>query len=149
MKAQWWVLLVVLLLTQGVQLMAARVDRPVINASSAIATLEVFSGRPDPTWTLSGQQTAELSRRLQALELSTAKTVEFDGLGYRAIRAELQVAAKGTAVLTAARGAVTLDDAGERYQYADVELWLVNTGAGHVPPDVLRYVTSEIAGKSQ
>ena len=130
--------------------MAVANDKRVIEASSAVVTLDVFSGRPNPTWSLSEPVTAELLRRLQALDASKVDGPEFDGLGYRAVRAEFQGQAEGI-VVTASRGIVTLEQAGQRFRYADVgrqfELWLVNTGAGHVTPDVLLYVTGEIGSK--
>lgn len=150
MKAPPRVLLGVLLLTLGTSVMALAADKPVIKASSAVVTLDVFSGRPNPTWSLSQPATAELLRRLGALETSKVDAREFDDLGYRSVKAELAGEAKDT-VVTASRGVVTLDRAGERFQYTDAgrqfELWLVNTGASHLTADLLRYVTGEIASK--
>lgn len=145
-------LLGVLLLTLGVHSMAAAADKPVINASSAAVTLDVYSGRPNPTWPLSETMTAELLRRLGALNASSVDVADFDGLGYRAVQAEFTGEPKGTGV-SASRGIVTLDQAGQRFRYADpgrqFELWLVNTGADHLPSDLLQYVTKEIASKAQ
>lgn len=132
--------------------MAAAAEKPVLNVSSAAVTLDVYSGRPNPTWPLSASMTAELVRRLGALTTSSADVADFDGLGYRAVQAELIGGPKGT-VVTASRGVVTLDQAGERFRYTDpgrqFELWLVNTGADHLPSDLLQYVTKEIASKAQ
>lgn len=132
--------------------MAAAAEKPVLNVSSAAVTLDVYSGRPNPIWSLSASMTAELVRRLGALTTSSADVADFDGLGYRAVQAELVGDPKGTVVI-ASRGVVTLDQAGERFRYADpgrqFELWLVNTGADHLPSDLLQYVTKEIASKAQ
>jgi hypothetical protein len=149
MKTPSRVVLAVLFITSGIHVMAAPSDKPTVHASNAVVTLDVYSGRPNPTWSLSEAMTAELLRRLQALEASKVDAPEFDGLGYRAVRAELQDQAKSVAVVSASRGLVTLEQAGQRFRYADsgrqFELWLVNTGTGHVSPDALRYVTGEIA----
>src|SRR5262245_49044670 len=53
-------------------------------AISAEVELDVFSGRPNPVWTLSNADTAELERRLSALTKTSATTL-FDGLGYRGL----------------------------------------------------------------
>jgi hypothetical protein len=143
-------LCVFLLTIQGVQAMAADADQTSAKISSATVTLDVYSGRPNPSWTLSDAVTGELLAKLQALAPIEREVAEFDGLGYRAVRAELrQDGAK--IVVSAARGVVTCERGGRQLHYADTgrqfELWLVNTGSGHAPPDVLRYVAGEIAAK--
>ena len=129
--------------------MAAPNDMPITTASKVVVTLDVYSGRPNPTWSLAEGMTVEFLRRLHALDGSKAAPREFENLGYRAVSVELQDETKGTVVVKASRGIVTLDRAGQRFHYVDAgrqfELWLVNTGATHLTPDILRYVTSEIA----
>jgi hypothetical protein len=149
MKTLWRIALAILFEISGIHVMAAPNGRPAIKVSNAVVTLDVYSGRPNPTWTLSGAVAAELLARLQGLEASEVSTPEFDGLGYRAVRAELQEQAKCVAVLSAWRGVVTVEQAGQRFRYADTnrqfELWLVDSGTGHVPPEVLQYVAGQIA----
>lgn len=151
MKPCWRVFLAVLFLTSGIHAMAAPNEKPVGNPSNVMITLDVFSGRPNPTWSLSEPMTAEFLRRLHALEPAKVDAPEFDDLGYRAVIAEFQDQTKGTTVVKASRGFVKLNQDGQQSRYTDVnrqfELWLVNTGASHVAPDVLRYVTGEIASK--
>jgi len=129
--------------------MAAPNDMPITTASKVVVTLDVYSGRPNPTWSLAEGMTVEFLRRLHALDGSKAAPREFENLGYRAVSVELQDETKGTVVVKASRGIVTLDRAGQRFHYVDAgrqfELWLVNTGAAHLTPDILRYVTGEIA----
>jgi lipoprotein-anchoring transpeptidase ErfK/SrfK len=129
--------------------MAAPNDKPVITASNVVVTLDAYSGRPNPTWSMAEGMTVEFLRRLHALDGSKAAPREFEDLGYRAVSAEFQDETKGTVVVKASRGIVTLDRAGQRSHYLDAgrqfELWLVNTGAAHLTPDILRYVTGEIA----
>jgi hypothetical protein len=150
---RWRVSLAILFLTWGMHAMAAPNDKPVITASNVVVTLDVFSGRPNPTWSLAEGTTVEFLRRLHALDVSKVGAREFEDLGYRAVSAEFQDQTKGTVVVKASRGIVTLDQAGQRFHYLDAgrqfELWLVNTGAAHITPDVLRYVTGEIASKPQ
>ncbi len=129
--------------------MAAPNDKPVTTASNVIVTLDVFSGRPNPTWSLAEGMTVEFLRRLHALDGSKSAPREFEDLGYRAVSAEFADETKGTVVVKVSRGIVTLDRAGQRVHYLDsgrqFESWLVNTGAAHLTPDILRYVTGEIA----
>src|SRR3954454_19332066 len=47
-----------------------------------VVTLDVFSGRPNPSWTLSVNEEAELARRLQTLPPSFQSPAGSD-LGYR------------------------------------------------------------------
>jgi hypothetical protein len=148
-RASWRVSLAVLFLTWGMHAMAAPNDKPVTSASNVVVTLDVYSGRPNPTWPLAEGMTVEFLRRLHALDGSKAAPREFEDLGYRAVSVELQDETKGTVVVKASRGIVTLNRAGQQFHYVDAgrqfELWLVNTGGAHLTPDILRYVTGEIA----
>jgi hypothetical protein len=149
MKVSLRVSLAILFLTWGMHAMAAPNDKPVTAASSVVVTLDVFSGRPNPTWPLAEGTTVEFLRRLHALDGSKAAPREFEDLGYRAVSAEFQDETKGTVVVKASRGVVTLNRAGQQFHYLDAgrqfELWLVNTGGAHLTADILRYVTGEIA----
>ena len=153
MKTSWRLSLAVLFLTWGLHAMAASHDQPVTKASNVVVTLDVFSGRPNPTWSLSEGTAAEFLQRLHGLEVSKAAAREFDDLGYRAVSAEFHDQTQGAVVVKASHGVVTLDRAGQRLHYLDAgrqfELWLVNTGAAHLTPDLFRYVTGEIASKPQ
>lgn len=148
-RASWRVSLAILFLTWGMHAMAAPNDKPVTSASNVVVTLDVYSGRPNPTWALAEGMAVEFLRRLHALDGSKAAPREFENLGYRAVSAEFQDETKGTVIVKASRGIVTLDRAGQQFHYVDsgrqLELWLVNTGAAHLTPDTLRYVTGEIA----
>jgi hypothetical protein len=148
-RASWRVSLAVLFLTWGMHAMAAPNDKPVTSASNVVVTLDVYSGRPNPTWPLAEGMTVEFLRRLHALDGSKAAPREFEDLGYRAVSVELQDETKGTVVVKASRGIVTLNRAGQQFHYVDAgrqfELWLVNTGGAHLTPYILQYVTGEIA----
>jgi hypothetical protein len=148
-RASWRVSLAILFLTWGMHAMAAPDDKPVTAASNVVVTLDVFSGRPNPTWPLAEGTTVEFLRRLHALDSSKAAPPEFEDLGYRAVSAQFQDETKGIVVVKVSRGIVTLNRAGQQLHYLDAgrqfELWLVNTGGAHLTPDILRYVTGEIA----
>ena len=131
--------------------MAMPVEKLGIVATNATVALDVYSGKPNPTWSLSNRLVSDLLRRLQALEPSRSAPVEFDGLGYRGVRAELQDSSKLTASLIVSRGAVTIVQDGRQSWYRDndhqLELWLVHTGTSALSSELLQYVTREISKK--
>jgi hypothetical protein len=141
--------LTVVFLTWGMHAMAAPDDKPITAASNVVVTLNVFSGKPNPTWTLADGQPVEFLRRLRELHVSKAAAREADNLGYRAVSVEFQDQTKAAVMVKASRGVVTLDRSGQQSHYIDAgrqfELWLVHTGDSHLAPDILRYVTGEIA----
>jgi hypothetical protein len=142
------VFIAVLFLTWGMHAMAAPDDKSITAASDVVVTLDVFSGRPNPTWTLANGMPVEFLRHLQGLDISRAAARDSEDLGYRAVSAEFLDQTKGAVTVKASRGIVTLDRGGRQSHYVDAgrqfELWLVNTGAAHLTPDILRYVTGEI-----
>ncbi len=85
--------------------MMAKSDEPV-----GQATLDIFSGRPNPTWTLTPEATAELRQRLATLS------------------ARLSAAPPSARPRLSANYA----DAGRQ-----LERWLLNTAQGKIAPDVL------------
>ena len=95
-RASWRVSLAILFLTWGMHAMAAPNDKPVTTASNVVVTLDVYSGRPNPTWPLAEGTTVEFLRRLHALDGSKAAPREFEDLGYRAVSAQFQDETKGT-----------------------------------------------------
>jgi hypothetical protein len=93
-----------------------------------LVTLEVFSGRPNPSWTLSAEQEQELIRRLQSLPPSD-RSPAGGGLGYRGFRiVNNSRRAQVPSEVVVAEGLVTVrDDRGTRH-HTDVngiESWLV------------------------
>jgi hypothetical protein len=93
-----------------------------------LVTLEVFSGRPNPSWSLSADEEQELTRRLQGLPPSGASPAAGD-LGYRGFRiVNNSRRAQLPSEVVVTKGVVTVrDDRGSRH-YADVngiESWLV------------------------
>jgi hypothetical protein len=86
---------------------------PITLGDEAEVELDVFSGRPNPKWTLSGQRVRDLEERLEGLEPVQAD--EPHGLGYRGfvIRSTsgVQVRAfNSILILTDARGKSSFRD---------------------------------------
>jgi hypothetical protein len=93
-----------------------------------LVTLEVFSGRPNPSWTLSADEEQELTRRLRGLPPSGESPAAGD-LGYRGFRiVNNSNRAQLPSEVVVTKGVVSVrDDRGTRH-YTDVngiESWLV------------------------
>ena len=93
-----------------------------------LVTLEIFSGRPNPSWTLSAEEGQELARRLQGLPPSGRSPPEGD-LGYRGFRILYDSkSAQLPSEVVVTGGIVTVrDDRGTRH-YSDangIESWLI------------------------
>ena len=107
--------------------------------------LDVFSGRPNPAWSLTGEQAAEVLARFRALEPSDSPGALFDGLGYRGFKIagfedhdEVTVRAE---VVEASRG-------GTRRRWLDegrgLERYLLETSKPHLDPDLYRMIAATI-----
>lgn len=123
---------------------AARGD----STATATVTLDVYSGKPNPSWQLSATHTAELELRLRALQPTTQEVKEFDGLGYRAVSVVIVRSEAARVEVTASRGMVTIRESGQTRRYTDtgsgLEAWLANTGADTVSPELLKQVNASI-----
>lgn len=97
--------------------------------------LQVYSGRPNPSWQLDGQDVAELQRRLTNLPRRRQSFVE-GGLGYGGFVIKNPEKAGGLpALIYVLNGVGVLDRDGiASYEDArDLELWLLDQarGRGH------------------
>ena len=116
-------------------------------------TLNVFSGRPNPTWLLSEQEEEELAAKLQALEELTVQRPSgiYGGLGYRgfavtrgpdhpqgalSVRVHEGIVERGAAILNA------VDRPG-------LETWLADKAQSHVSAAVLELVRTSMAQPTQ
>jgi hypothetical protein len=90
--------------------------------------LDVFSGMPNPTWTLSRADAALFAERLSAL-LPGALREQDNPLGYRGL-----VVDTGAEVVRVHRGSARISRGGSLVVLADpgrsLERWLFSTGAG-------------------
>jgi hypothetical protein len=78
---------------------------PITLGDEADVELDIFSGRPNPHWSLSGRRVAELEERLQ--ELEPVQAAEPQGLGYRG----LVIRSKSGAQIRAFNSVVTVTHA--------------------------------------
>ena len=110
---------------------------PATAGEPARVELDVFSGRPNPAWTLSADDDAALRGRLAALPAAPAAELHND-LGYRGLVVTLSEA--GTPrVVRIQRGHVKADGA-QPADRADegraLERWVLETGKDDVEPSV-------------
>lgn len=105
-------------------------------------TLYLFSGRPDPVWTLTAEQTATFTERLAALPAGTPQA-EPEGLGYRGLA--LQLADQTIRLFNAA---VRVEQNGQVRWLADphqaLALWLLATGEPAIGQDLVAMIQREL-----
>jgi hypothetical protein len=107
--------------------------------------LDIFSGRPNPTWVLGTDDADTLVRRLAALpripacELSTR-------LGYRGLIVHVTRGAETRLIRVQSRCVQIAE--GEtthaRDEGRELERWLIETGRRHVEQDVMELVEREV-----
>ena len=89
--------------------------------------VEMYSGRPNPRFVLSGPDTRELQQRLQALPPAPEAAAPRDDLGYRGLRITGPTAPGAEVVVSA--GTVEVRDATGKRRLADpgrlLERWLI------------------------
>lgn len=101
--------------------------------------LDIFSGRPNPTWSLSPQDTRALAAMIA--QLPAAPPHEFSGrLGYRGFVVTLPEAAGGSARVTVQDGLVRYESHGANRFLADsgrqVERWLIESAGSSFPAEL-------------
>lgn len=109
--------------------------------ATADVELDIFSGRPNPTWALTDAQTASLLEMVGRLA-QTESDVRSGNLGYRGMIVRLRGAMAREIVVHA--GVVAVH--GGRYADADrhVERWLLETGRPFLDASIHDIVESEM-----
>jgi len=103
-----------------------------------VVTLDLLSGLPNPQWRLTGVAADELTRRLNALALRPGARAQIPpALGYRGV-----VVNPDSSVPTGVRyhvyhGSVTADGGYLADPDRNLELWLIDSGTGLVPDELL------------
>jgi len=104
--------------------------------------LDIFSGRPNPTWPLAGNRAAEWLSRLEALPPATeADAAEPPGLGYRGFVVSWFSHPKCGGPARVFGGVVQCAGGAYRDEGRRLERWLLAT-AGTALDDALRDVVS-------
>ena len=131
----------------------AHPDR-VMNAAQV--EVDVFSGRPNPTWNLTAAEARAFVERFAALPSFPGigdgdGAEEHQGLGYRGLKVNLFSEGRERRV-SIGHGKVVVEEPGSQKprQFQDpernLERWLLQTGRGHLDPDLFRHLLDETAG---
>jgi hypothetical protein len=119
-----------------------------VNVKNAKVTLQIFSGRENPSWSLSEKQIVELLTLLD--NLPKAERGDFpDGLGYRGFQVELtENTPEKTHRIVAYKGRVFYKTAEAEKYFADrdrrLETFLLKSGDSHLDDDLSKYIKDEI-----
>lgn len=129
---------------------AAPQDAAMTNQSGkrAEVTLDIYSGRENPSWELSGEQLGALVSALDGLP-ATERADFFDGLGYRGFTAVIKDAAAGkTERVKACKGLILYTSGGAEKFLKDkdrrVEKLLLESAGRHLKAEQSEAVRLEI-----
>jgi len=110
--------------------------------------LDVFSGRPNPTWNLSEREATEFQNRLAALP-PAPPAERMPGLGYRGLvvrNAGGQVA--GMDSIAVGDGIASSHSHARAHYFRDegreLEKWLLSTGESHLDPALYQEIARQI-----
>ena len=107
--------------------------------------LDAFSGRPNPRWELSSEQSADFAARFRSLKPANAAAAAGEGLGYRGFVVR---SLDGYDEVRIFRGTVTALRSGKTELLSDpdgaLERWLLDSARDHVDEPVLNYIRTEI-----
>jgi len=133
----------------AVTLLVLAVGGRVMAEPATVVTLDVYSGRPNPEWTLSDAEARELHARLDALNSPLgAQPPRNDNLGYRGLRVTTRRQSKDVEV-TVGKGAIAVEDSASAAYYRDtnrqLERWLFETGKPKLRPQLVQTVEQALA----
>jgi hypothetical protein len=128
----------------GADLSKRSEERP--SPDAATVEVDLYSGRPNPSWPLTPEEVARLVERID--NLAPADEAEPPGrLGYRGLRFHLQAQGREIAWGDSFDGHLRLrDSAGSRHLAdpgGEVERWLLATGEGKIEPQVYQTLRHE------
>ena len=111
--------------------------------------LDVFSGRPNPSWELTGKQPTEFLTLLGSLEPVGSAPTASEGLGYRGFLVTAQgETMSGFDRIRVFRGMAIANRGGGTEVFRDrqhsLESWLLETGRAHMEQGTAEYVRKEI-----
>ena len=109
--------------------------------ATADVEIDMFSGLPNPTWTLSDTQTASLLEMVAGLP-QTESDAHSDNLGYRGMIVRLRDAAVRELVVH--NGVVAVNGTRRADSDRRVERWLLETGRSFVDQSVYDIVKGEL-----
>lgn len=115
-------------------------------AAQIVVELDIFSGMPNPTWTLSGDDANAAVEKLAALAPMRSGTLTTN-LGYRGFVLQL-MNGPASEVIHIWNGIVQRTRAGQQRYFRDVdrqvEKWLLNTGRRCLDSGIVAIVEQEL-----
>lgn len=113
----------------------------------AAVELDVYSGRPNPTWKLSGEETSQFLGLLR--ELPPMEPGWFDaGLGYRGFAVSFQDPQGRDTTVQIYKGIVKRSVGESTEYFADkdrkLERWVLKTASSRLSPDLYEMVAREL-----
>jgi hypothetical protein len=107
--------------------------------------LDIFSGRPNPTWTLNDEETKEFLARFGSLTAGDPQKPLYDGLGYRGSRVTGLSDYDG---LTVWNGIVEARRGEKTYRWRDrkkgLEEFLLKNSKAHIDEGIYKFIKSSI-----
>jgi hypothetical protein len=139
-----WAVLVFIALCSGSGTIGAAI--PVMTAR---VNIDLYSGRPNPSWDLSSDETIRLLSLVEALT-PTGTAPPSDGLGYRGVTVTVQTTPVQT--FAVANGFVQVKEEGKALRFLhdpqrSVERWLLETGRGRLEADLLDSLLGQLSSK--
>lgn len=112
---------------------------------SISVSIDIFSGRPNPTWTLKPSQEAEYIRHVKALPLVPIPVAsELPGLGYRGLISKLSDNLLSSRSIRVFQGIVQVADNWYLDEGRLFETWLLETADSNIDVSIIEMVRREI-----
>lgn len=107
--------------------------------------VDIFSGRPNPRWTVTCEEAEEFLSLFQALPAASSAADIDDGLGYSGLIITEPGNRSRYDEIRVAQGRVVARDDDQLRQFLDpgrkLEQWLLQTGQGQIDPELYRLIT--------
>ncbi len=117
-------------------------------SSTTTVSLGLYSGRPDPSWTLTAAQSVELGRLIDSLPSAVGEPPQ-GGLGYHGFSIDAADAGGADRMLVAYRGAIATPGLGSRRYRQDaartVERYLLDTGRPYLSAGEIDAVETDLS----
>jgi hypothetical protein len=123
---------------------------PAIQGQAFTVVLDIYSGVPNPTWTLSPTEAVTFTTMLSKLEPTQQSRPRPENLGYRGFIVQpTDTTTNTTQCIRAYYGLVEVETVAGIGYYDDpqrqMEQWLLGTAKPYIPADVYPYVAEELA----
>ena len=120
-----------------------------VGCTTSKVELDIFSGVPNPTWTLSAPEASDLYSRISRLAPTEAMGNRPENLGYRGFIVQITTASSATVqTIRAYHGIIEVVDSARTAYHLDpqrqIELWLLATAKPPLVDDLTAEIVKEI-----